>query len=338
MPRMRLALAPLLLALGCCGGGAATQPGASTAPDSRAGYSVHEWGLVRAGPGDTLVVGAMGPSAPPEATLVVEKPVLYFHVSGGGTIDVASLRVDALGGRVVEHWPHTGAGPDSANVTWTSLRLDPTSCALRAPTLDEPPCRDLPPGDECEAAQLARAATSDSACVRSARGDSPLLFYRSTSTALTVPLVATARGDDLVVRHAGAGAIPGRIVRFRRDGGSVRVVVADPPAPGGSVVIGSEWTDVSAARAAVRETLSAIGLTTSEAEAFLASWDSAFFGEAAVAEEIVERTPAEESLPAEHTILYFLPPADVEQLTTLTFDPPPTAVRRAMAVWSGVAD
>ena len=44
----------------------------------------------------------------------------------------------------------------------------------------------------------------------------------------------------------------------------------------------------------------------------------------------------EESLPPETSILYFLPPADVERIARLSFEPPPTEVRRAMAVWTAL--
>lgn len=356
MSRARAIAVLLLLAVGCACGGAATtgEPsgGARGAPSGGASgggspaepshYAVHEWGLVRAGAGDTLVVGALGPPAPPTDLIAVEKPVLYFHLDGAGPLELASVRVEALGGAIVEHWPHTGAAatPPPASVAWTHLRLEPGTCALVPPTGAERPCSDLDAGEVCESAALAPAATTDGACLRGAHGAAPLLFYRSTATAVTVPLVATAAGRDFAVRNDGSSPIPGSIVRFQRDGAAVRVIVAAPPPPGASIAVDGAWEAPAAARTAVTETLTGLGLTPAEAAAFLASWDAAFFGAPPSeippgAEDATERA-VEESPPPEESLLYFLPADDVEHISRLAFDPAPTEVRRAMAVWSAV--
>lgn len=347
---MRSLLPLVVLAVGCsCGGspaagathaapatGGAAEPAAPASPGT---YSVHEWGLVRAGAGDTLAVGAMGPPAPPLELMAVEKPVLYFHLEGDGPLELASVTVEALGGGIVEHWPHTDAPALAATIAWTDRRLERATCPLVPPTATDPPCRDLASGEACESLALERAVTSDSACVRApGGGGSPLLFYRSTSSALTAPLVASRRGGDLEVRNEGELSIPGRVVRFEREGSVVRVAVSDAPAPHASLVVGAATGGPELARAAVTESLLGLGLTASEAAAFLASWDAAFFGAAPSETPPVEgeRMAMEESLPPETSILYFLPPADVERIARLSFEPPPTEVRRAMAVWTAL--
>lgn len=344
---MRRLLSLVLLLVGCSCGSSETPPPGTTPVGSESGggepsgpttYSVHEWGLVRAGAGDTLVVGAMGPAAPPEALMAVEKPILYFHLSGGGPLELTSVTVDALGGTIVEHWPHTGGVAAPATITWTGLRLERGTCPLAVPTAADRPCSDLSPGSECESPALARAVASDADCVRGASSSSPLLFYRSTSTALTAPLHPYYLDfNDINVTNDGDLPIPGRLIRFQREGSEVRVVVVDPPAPHTTILVGHDFGGPEVARAAVTETLTGLGLTAAEASAFLTSWDSAFFG-APTETPVVERAEiaVEESPPPEESILYFLPAEDVERIAHLGFDPPPTEVRRAMAVWTAL--
>lgn len=331
-------LALTMVLVGCSCGGAQPAPTAPP-PSSAAGtYAVHEWGLIRAQAGDTLRVGAMGPTVPRYDMMVVEKPVLYFHLADDAApLALASVGVEALGGAVVEHWPHTGvsASPQPASIAWTGLRLEPSACTLTPPGAADRPCSDLAGGEDCESMFLDTAATTDAACVHGGGWSSPLLFYRSTCSALTVPLVVTRRPDgDIDVRNDGERPIPGTLVRFRRQIGTASVALGAPPAPHATVQIGHDFTDAGAARTSVTESLVGLGLTASEASAFLASWDTAFFGapvETPVAEEehLVERTPA-----PEESLLYFLPPEDVERVARLSFDPPPREVRRALAVWT----
>lgn len=340
---MRKRLHVVALLVGCsCGSTATSTTTIPSAPTARTSsepstYSVHEWGLVRAAAGDALFVGAMGPPAPPIDLIPVEKPVLYFHLSGSEPLDIATVAVDALGGTIVEHWPYTGGGAAPASIAWTGLRLEPGSCPLRPPTAAEPPCSHvLGTRGECESLALASAVASDAACVRSATTASPLLFYRSTSTAMTAPLRAFHLDfGDIHVRNDGDHPIPGRLVRFQRSGADVRVVVVDPPAPHHTIVVGHDWGGPDVARAAVTETLRGLGLSEPEAAAFLASWDAAFFGPASATPTALEEDiPLEETPSPEESILYFLPAADVARLSRLDFEPAPTEVRRAIAVWS----
>ena len=137
------------------------------------------------------------------------------------------------------------------------------------------------------------------------------------------------------------GTMPGHSVEcLVRGGADVRVVVTDPPAPHTTIVVGHDWAGPDVARAAVTASLTEIGLTPDEADAFLAAWDEAFFGPPPTEEDVVEipasERIAEETPASEESILYFLPAADVERVATLTFEPAPTEVRRALAVWSAL--
>ena len=82
---------PLLTLAACSCGASTTSSSAAarapavSAPEGSADYEVHEWGLVRGGPGDTLTVSAI---APPVVIMPisVDKPVLYFHTAAPFTL------------------------------------------------------------------------------------------------------------------------------------------------------------------------------------------------------------------------------------------------------------
>lgn len=294
-----------------------------------AGYEVHEWGLVRAGAGDVLEVGAFGPGIG-LPLMVVEKPVLYFHLDGDEPIALTSVRAVAQAGELREHWPLSAH--DATSVTWGPLMLRRGACPLLPPSRREEACAGLPEGETCESLGLAVTVASDADCVVSEGGESPLLFYRSTSRGLVAPLRASRRGDEVIVEHTGSAPLPGLLVRFDGTWAGVQATIVTPPAPGETlhVAAGTEAPDV--ARAAIDRSMRELGMTSGEAAAFLSAWDRDLFAPSEdVAEEIVERMPAPVV-----TLLYFLPPADVDRLATLELTPAPRAVRRAMAVWTAV--
>lgn len=300
-------------------------------------YAVHEWGLVRAGAGDTLEVGALGPGAPSPADFaVIEKPVLYFHLEGEGALDV-SVGVRAGEGEIREHWPVVRVDAAPHELTWASARLHGGPCPMPAIASTTTSCARLDPGEACETLELARALAPGTACVtvsdRAPVLDVPFLFYRVRTRALRVPLApAYLDFGDINVRNDSDLPMPGRLIRFQRVLSTVRVVVVDPPAPHATILVGHDFQGPEVARAAVRDSLTGIGLTDDEASAFLASWDEAFFGDAAGEHE---RTPAAEEIPPpEDSILYFLPETDVARLAELELTPAPSAVHRAMAVWT----
>ena len=299
-------------------------------------YEVHEWGLMRAGARDVLEVGTLGPPLQIEP-MVVEKPVLYFHVNG--TVDLSLASVEALEGTIREHWPlsQPPVGPvDPSRISWAPLTLRPrdASCAFSGPTDRAAACNALPLDEVCESLSLSSTVTPDAACVETASGPSPLLFYRSTSRGLTVPLTAHYLDfGDINVRNDSDQPIPGMLVRFIQGSSGLRIVVASPPAPHEVILVGHEDGGVEAARAALTRSMLELGLTDSEAQAFLSSWSSQLFPPT---EDEIVTEESEESVPDTTTLLYFLPPALAEQVSRLTFSPEPVATRRALAVWTAV--
>jgi hypothetical protein len=348
-----------LLVIGCsCGAPSETSTTTPTTPEAPetppsplpdqparpSTYSVHEWGLVRSGPRDTLVVGAIGPAALPRHDLqVVEKPVLYFHLAGRSPLALTTASVTAVDGEIREHWPFTGvaASPMPTTIAWGPLTIETERCGVSVP-IDRSamPCAALLPGEPCESLELARVVSEDASCARIGESAMPFLFYRSTSRGLTVPIGAFYLDfDDINVTNTGTLPIPGRMFRFQRYQGETRVLVFDPPAPGQTILVNHAWRDAAEARAALTATILGLGLSEGEAAAFAASWDGAFFGPPAAAEDLVEERSvehAEESPRPEDSVLYFLPPEMVESVARLTFEPPPTEVRRAMAVWTAL--
>ena len=359
---------------------ARTEP-ASTSGSSAAAadYEVHEWGLLRAqavGGSDVLRVGAIAPPRPVEV-MAVDKPVLYFHTREERTL--ASVSVRAPGGAILETWPYvvghdTGLGyADGA--TWRDVALAPSGACepspLPGPTT--PPCLLLGTSSFCESAGLAIVRTDDAACVRTAGMTERFLFYRAQSSTFTPPLrfSRTQVYEDVSVTNDGEAPIPGVIVRIWSSGSTTRTLVVDPPAPHATVIIGHDFFGASAddqpadmpvptdrrgamdeslpepgvtgpGRDGIRRTLSELGLSASETDAFMSAWDGTLFGGgAAHAGSVADGTTVDvlsvdgDPAPRE-SLLYFLPESAADGVATLTFDPPPRTVRRALAIWTAI--
>lgn len=293
-------------------------------------YSVHEWGLVRGGEGDTLEAGTIGPGVA-LSTRVVLKPVLYFHLADED-VSITSARVRAVEGVIREHFPVTTPGTPSA-VDWGALEVVRGACATPfvAPTASEPPCSGLSAGEMCEAATLDTVVAADADCVMRGGVATPFLFYRSSTRGLTVPLRAVRLPNgDLEITNDGDLSIPGRIVRIQRDTAGERIAVVTPPAPHTSITIPATASGDDGVTA-ISTTLAELGLTTEESAAFHRAWDPTFFEGPGGMLDLSLTIP----IPDE-SIVYFLPPALAEHIATIELEPPPTEIRRAMAVWTAV--
>jgi len=335
MDVLRRSLASLGLAiLVGCGGRTTTSPSAD-AVSGTSDLEVHEWGLVRAGPADRLEVATFAERVEHAVPLVVEKPVLYFHL-GAASTETVRVRVRATDGSIREHWPRTASVGDR-EVDYGVLRIERGTCRFTAPTRRAEACPGIPATEVCESLALAQAVTADADCVASDRFRAPMLFYRSTSGNLTVPLVARIDSNRrLVVENRGTDRVPGTIVWMH--GATTRhvtITVVEPPRPGESrgVAFASQTRDVG--RDSIRATFVELGLRRSEADAFLASWDRELF-----AEDLAEESPEERAAPEIpfDALLYFLPPALVERVSEIAIEPAPRAVRRAMAVYTRIAE
>lgn len=320
-----------LVALAVVGCGGRQESGAPEAVTARAPsgaaapYEVHEWGLLRAIPGDALEAGAIAPPGYVEA-LTVDKPVLYFHASG--PVQIERVRVEAVGGTIREHWPVTGGSAAfPATIAWTGLSLDAAQSAGGAgcggvfPGAAAPPCSALPPGEGCESATLATVVSPSATCLHSGETQLPFLFYRSRTTTFTPPLRVTALpSGELRITNTGALPIPGWVLRLRRDGSQVRAIAARGPGARAAVVIGDDFANAvvptptadgehaasdesdrivdqpampgsqEPGRVALRLTLRELGLDDGEADAFSRAWDDTLFGGSVV--PLVDIPPA----------------------------------------------
>ncbi|MBN8613016.1 MAG: hypothetical protein J0L92_20660 [Deltaproteobacteria bacterium] len=381
-----LTLVPFLF-VGCSNPGCACAPSTEAPATSAtsgteamppADYEVHEWGLLRAqrdGSADVLRAGAIAPARPVEV-MAVDKPVLYFHSSQPRTLRLVSAAVE--GGTILESWPFVEAHARSggAEIAWTDVRLgSPAECEPSPlPTQGTLPCS-LLAGAYCESIGLATVRTTEAACVTTGGVTDRFLFYRAQSHTFTPPL-RFARAEiheDVRVTNDGDHPIPGVIVRIWSDGTRTRTLVAGPPAPHESVVIGHAFDEAVAGAGAdrpvavdrlsmdeslpapsvtgpgrdgIRRTMREIGLTDAEADAFFAAWDATLFGGANADAGAVTNSPADvltddsrggdgERAPRE-SLLYFLPEPSTDRVATLRFDPPPRAVHRALAIWTAI--
>ncbi len=348
-----------MTALGCaCGAPTAEEPPRTTPvatttpaaiPAGSADYEVHEWGLLRGGTGDVLTLGAVAPPIT-FVPMAVEKPVLYFHASA--PITLRSVVASIPGGTIAEAWPLVPLGE---SVTWNDVHVDPTAACQPGPlpSASDAPCAALPAGESCESTGLAAVRTQEAACVTVGGASEGLLFYRGRVTRFTPPLrferVAGSTTDEISVTNESDVEIPGVLVRIRSEVMRCETLTAPPPAPHQSVIVGSDFgaqagaedlvetpmaeeivapSSTAAGRAGLRRSARALGLTDQEVAVFLSAWGDALFGRDG---EMAERTPA----PRE-AFVYFLPESLDAQVSTLTLDPPPRVLRRALAVWSVV--
>jgi hypothetical protein len=345
-----------------------TTPGSEHAErtEAPADYEVHEWGLLRGqrdGSADVLSVGAVAPPRRVEV-MAVDKPVLYFHSADPRTLAEVAVHVD--GGTILETWPFVAGSTD---VAWRNVALgSPAGCAPSPlPTASVPPCSVLGPGAFCESAGLAIVRTEDASCVTAGGSTDRFLFYRAQSHTFEPPLrfSRTQVFEDVSVTNDGDEPIPGVLVRIWSDGIRTRTLVAEPPAPHETTVIGHDFptdttgddmpvdgrfaTDESLpapsvtgpGREGLSRTMREIGLTSAEVDAFLRAWEPSFFGGDGAHAGATDQPPLDvlsaDGDPAPRdSIVYFLPQRATDRVARLSFDPPPRAVHRALAIWTAI--
>ncbi|MFO0554270.1 MAG: hypothetical protein U0271_38170 [Polyangiaceae bacterium] len=327
------------------GGPTGSATGSALASSTSSAYDVHEWGLVRADQGDTVRIGAVAPPLPAEI-FIMDKPVLYFLPEAAMRLD--HVTIDAMGGAVLETWPLAEPGPSDGTMTWSNVSIDPKSACPFSPLphKDEAPCSNLPKEQQCESVGLAAVRTVDASCVRVGGKTDTFLFYRTETRGLTPPLRFTIQSDgSVVVTNDGDAAIPGLLLRIDMAEDLTRTLSVTPPAPHAKLVVGRDFPDgdvaapiaddrgvprprvvTGPARKDLRSTMLGLGLSDTEVDAFLKSWDETLFG-----------SPSNGGFRPVTTgtsFLYFLPEATVERAAKVTFDPPPRAFRRAFALWT----
>ncbi len=383
-----LTLVPFLL-VGCSNPGCACTPTAEAPTTSTtsgteaeiADYEVHEWGLLRSmrdGSTEVLRAGAVAPARPIEI-MAVDKPVLYFHARDPLTIRDVSVHVD--GGTIVESWPfvEARAANGNADIAWHDVSLGALEGCESSPlpTATVLPCS-LLGGAFCESAGLAVVRTDDAQCVRTNGSVERFLFYRAQSHTFTPPLrfAREQAFEDVRVTNDGDHPIPGVIVRIWSDGTRTRTLIADPPPPHESIVIGHAFEDGTPAdvdedddrpfdrrgamdesmpapivsgpgRDGLRRTLRELGLTTSEVGAFMRAWDTTLFSNSgahagattdgiAVTDMPVDVLSVDGDPAPRESFLYFLPEPATDGVATLQFSPAPRTVRRALAIWTAL--
>lgn len=250
----------------------------------------------------------------------MRKPVLYVHLGDGRTEMRFDLDVHVPGGSVLEHWP-AGAGSGDL-LGWSDVTARACDALPTVPPF-EGPC-DAPDG-YCERHDLGDYTASGAACLEVGGTSAPFLFYRGSSPLDALPLrysEVTAGGIEVV--YAGDVAPVRRVLRFAHVNGALLVSEAEIPAGGGTFVLPMPTTpaDRAALEAGCRADLVALGLTESEADAFVRAWASELFA-----------VPAAREAPAivDSYLLYWAPTSAVDRMAELTFTPVPTRVVRAMA-------
>lgn len=331
---------------------ASAEPGAS---GPTADYEVHEWGLVRGGPGDTQRFGAIAP--PPDYSMLsVDKPVLYFHAPAALTL--SSVRVEARsGGTLIETWPLTPLG---TSATWSNVTIDPTGTCTPSSLAStaEPPCLGLEAGETCETPSLAIVRAPGAACVHVGESTEQFLFYRGRAATFTPPLRFERSGayETVHVTNEGDAVIPGMLVRLSSDGMRVQTLVVAPPPPHQSIDVGADFAAAAQAsdetadrrgadmpalpatgpgRQALVSAMTQIGLTADESAAFMRAWEAAIFGPGQARMDVLTADGDNMGPMPRESFVYFMPASALENVAHLSFDPPPSGgVHRAIAMWS----
>jgi len=349
MLRSRSIFAILLACVGCSSSNATQTTTPYPSAVVRAAYDVHEWGLLRSVAGDVLRVSAIAP--PPQVRvemLTVDKPLLYFHADAPLTL--RSVRVATPGGSILETWPYV---PGEHIATWENISVthEGECTPSPLPEYDEAPCTGLGPDVACESPELEITRTSDAACVRVGSATERFLFYRAEARTYTPPLRFTRRADGEVdVTNESDVPIPGVLVRILRESARTQTWMTTAPAPHATSLLGRSLTsdrqdeanmpvqvdqtrqeDLTAGREGIRRSMTEIGLTQTEFEAFMRAWDRTLFVTPGVVDGL---TVVDGDAGPSETVLYFLPPSTLDGIATLTFDPAPRAVHRALALWT----
>lgn len=337
--------------LGACGGTQAHANPPSNASDEPAGsstgavepdapehgledagnFEVHEWGLFQvhtAGEDVATTEGlAAGVLAGPERTLrnqaealegtmLLEKPVLYFHLHQESpvTVDVA---VSMVGSEVVEHYPP--ADVQAARVRWQRVQLRPNNCDSPHFPMVHHDRDEMAGGDAPEINELVHYATADGACLDYHGIEYDHLFYRLAGRSPQLPLQVVRTPDGAVqIRWLQPGVDMGAAFRVRRrDGvlfsGEVIPFMADQvelPRP-------DSHEHTVAARTWFGRVAGAIGLSEDEVRVFAAAWDDELF-----ADEGDDRD----------SVVFFLPPDLVQTIVPLEVTPTPARTVRVMAL------
>lgn len=348
----RLGLATALAMGGCGGSAPAPTPANDNAGSTSAGgpepvpggdpagFEVHEWGVVDVPASGSTEVGA-GPGQPGaifDEHRPVRKPVLYFHVDPGGTPPTIDVSARIPGGSLIEHWPASSDWPatsiSSDGVSWRGMSLG--ACVRPASVTRGPVAREATicaaPDGYCEVNDLPGYETADASCLQAGGFEARLLFYRGAVPTPALPLSVTR---DPSGRYSLRASDPGgSAILFVRDG---RGISLPWPAPGTDVGLPdafSESLDGEALARSMASIVSAAGLTTDEADAFMRAWSEAFFQSrwSGPTRDLPERSARRLTQAPAPILLYVMPESTVSRVAELTITPAPRALRRVMVV------
>lgn len=325
----------LLVLLIACGSPRAETPQPlerpSQAEHETPAVAVHEWGLVDVDLATGTVELAAGPGRP-ATPVIARKPVLYLHLLQGDA-QALTVRARVPGGRILEHWPPAELTDEM--VTW-SVRVTHGVCGP-----SRGPIRDLARESVacnstdgfCETPELPRYATDDHDCIDAAGTPAGLLFYRASVSAERLPLRVERNGMIVSVTALDDWDTPREMLRLstniegRWPAGRVVVARAAIPRRGESIAIPvpTDVVDPAAERAAMTRTLGELGLTASEARAFVEAWSDELFGSADLARW--RRAP-----PPQDVLLYWLSQSQVNRIAAIDASPTSITLSRAFLV------
>ena len=296
-------------------------PPRAVARAPQGGYVAREWGLVRFMAGAREVASSYHGRHVPRVIHKTDrrprpkKPLIYLTPHPGfdpqTTIEVT---VTLTHGVLREVWPTPESGPQPAHTSsfaFGPISLLPgDSCGEDvAPRLEDPACQSLTDGGVCEAAEMAEYIRAVPDCLSVAGVRAPALVYNAYADSLPEPVsIGAERLQNTSAHEVGP-------IYLRTQGGAyVRI---ERIAPGEDAAISQAKpipADPAERRALLREDLLALGMTAPLAGDFLDAW----------LPDVLADTWSFQALG-------WYSKAGADTVSTLTFDPEPHALHRALA-------
>ncbi len=334
-----------------------TGPDPLNAPVATGGRSsVHEWGLVamqQGGGGYTVSVAAGAPTsraAPDYRNMAPAKPVIYLHLPDEANPTDVTVQVDLIEGEFLESFPPATAATESETTTQRArqrllwqLTASPGRCGRSGadayPTLESDACRNVRDG-YCEAAELARYETGDSACLKIGDESYNNLFYRGeiheqvgeAATADDIGLglrVSTQADGEILFSNRSGSDGQGEIYRIQRtQDGKLLTSHATFPKNGEDVRLPSPSASDPTLTASLHDMLVNSGLTADEAGAFESAWSATLTSGELPGTPPGIAPPPPLLQPARDALWFVIPRAKMDAMAPLTVTPKPIEVTR----------
>jgi hypothetical protein len=315
----------------------APRPGSVSPPlagePPHADFDVHEWGLFDVPAGGRVGRLISGAPLPPAAVTAVRKPVIYLHLPPqSAPLDVA-IGVQLATGVIAENFPDGTLAAGDRGLQWPHITARDGTCHnARRILSSDPSCARTSDG-LCERAELERYETTDGACLLVGGVEHNHLFYRAANVEVELPIVVrTLDNGWRVAANQSSRSLGSVFLRVRTSSAAPNGIAVESfssPAPSQQIPLWDQVTTQVDGRVVLRAATISLGLSESEADAFMRAWGDELFGAAPLR---TTREARRSPVVARDELLYFLPDYVLERIAPLTIVPAPSTVHRVILV------